>query len=90
MNLKVGFAHTSPNDDEEEQDNNEDADALNLTVGSDTDDGKFIAYSAFVSKNETGSPSPITPIGPPMSSPVGGDSCTVCGDRASGRKTALW
>jgi hypothetical protein len=51
MNLKVGFAH---NDDEEEQDNNEDADALNLTVGSDTDDGKFIAYSAFVSKNETG------------------------------------
>jgi hypothetical protein len=88
MNLKVGFAHNSHNDDEEEQeDKNEDADALNLTVGSDTDDGKFIAYSAFLSKNETGSP--VTPIGPPMSSPVGGDSCTVCGDRASGRKTAF-
>jgi hypothetical protein len=84
MNLKVGFAHNS---NEEEQDNNEDADTLNLTVGSDTDDGKFIAYSAFLSKNETGSP--VIPTGPPMSSPVGGDSCTVCGDRASGRKTAL-
>jgi hypothetical protein len=83
MNMKVGFAHNSHNDDEEEQDNNEDADALNLTVGSDTDDGKFIAYSAFLSKNETGSP--VTPIGPPISSPVAGDSCTVCGDRASGR-----
>jgi hypothetical protein len=94
MNLKVGFAHNSQNDDEEEQDSNEDADALNLTVGSDTDDGKFIAYSAFLSKNEMGSLpppslSPITPTGPPISSPVGGDSCTVCGDRASGKKREL-